>query len=68
MDRENLYFEIERFMIQIKKDYQENIINNDKYELKYIELSSLIENLVNGDLLLLTTKFYTIKTIYLIMK
>ena len=68
MERENLLSEIERFMIKIKKDYQDNIINKDKYELMYIELDSLIENLFTGDLLILTTKFYTIKTIYLIMK
>ena len=68
MERENLLSEIERFMIKIKKDYQDNIINQDKYELMYIELDSLIENLFTGDLLILTTKFYTIKTIYLIMK
>ena len=68
MERENLLSEIERFMIKIKKDYQDNVINQDKYELMYIELDSLIENLFTGDLLILTTKFYTIKTIYLIMK
>ena len=68
MNKENLLFEIERFMIKIKKDHQDNIITKDKYELMHIELSSVIENLVNGDLLLLTTKFHTIKSIYLIMK
>ena len=68
MERENLLSEIERFMIKIKKDYQDNIINQDKYELMYIELDSLTENLFTGDLLILTTKSYTIKTIYLIMK
>ena len=68
MERKNLLSEIERFMIKIKKDYQDNIINQDKYELMCIELDSLTENLSNGDLLILTTKFYTIKIIYLIMK
>ena len=68
MNKENLLFEIERFMIKIKKDYQDNIITKDKYELMYIELGSIIENLVNGDLLLLVTKFETIKSVYIIMK
>ena len=68
MERENLFNEIERFMMIIKKDYQNNIINQDKYELMCIELDSLTENFFSGDLLILTTKFYTIKTIYLIMK
>ena len=68
MNRENLLIEIERFMIKIKKDYQDNIITKDKYVLMYFELGQLIESLCNTDLLLLTTKFHTIKTIYLIMK
>ena len=68
MERENLFNEIERFMVKIKDDYQNNIINIDKYELMCIELDSLTENLSSGDLLILTTKFYTTKTIYLIMK
>ena len=68
MERENLFNEIERFMVKIKDDYQNNIINTDKYELMCIELDSLTENVFSGDLLLLKTKFYTIKTIYLIMK
>ena len=68
MERENLFNEIERFMVKIKDDYQNNIINIDKYELMCIELDSLTENVFSGDLLLLKTKFYTIKTIYLIMK
>ena len=68
MERKNLFNEIERFMIKIKKDYQDNIITKAQYELMCIELDSLTENLSSGDLLILTTKFYTIKTIYLIMK
>ena len=68
MERKNLLIEITKFMMTIKDDYQNNIINKDKYELMYIELDSLSENVFNGDLLILTTKFYTIKTIYLIMK
>ena len=68
MERKNLLTEITKFMMTIKDDYQNNIINIDKYELLYIELDSLTENVFSGDLLLLKTKFYTIKTIYLIMK
>ena len=68
MERKNLLSEITKFMMTIKDDYQNNIINQDKYELMYIELDSLTENFFSADLLLLTTKFYTIKTIYLIMK
>ena len=68
MERKNLFNEIERFMIKIKKDYQDNIITKAQYELMCIELDSLTENVFTGDLLILTTKFYTIKTIYLIMK
>ena len=68
MERKNLLSEITKFMMSIKEDYNNNIINQDKYELMYIELDSLTENVFSGDLLLLKTKFYTIKTIYLIMK
>ena len=68
MERKNLLSEITKFMMTIKDDYQNNIINIDKYELMCIELDSLTENVFSGDLLLLKTKFYTIKTIYLIMK
>ena len=68
MERKNLLNEISNFMIKLKEDYKYNIITKDKYELMYIELGHLIESLPNGDLLLLTTKFYTIKTIYTIMK
>ena len=68
MERKNLLSEITKFMMTIKDDYRNNIINKDKYELMYIELDSLTENFFSADLLILTTKFYTIKTIYLIMK
>ena len=68
MERKNLLSEITKFKMSIKDDYKNNIINQDKYELMCIELYSLTENLSSGDLLLLKTKFYTIKTIYLIMK
>ena len=68
MERKNLLREITKFMMAIKDDYENNIINTDKYELMYIELDSLTENFFGADLLLLKTKFYTIKTIYLIMK
>ena len=68
MERKNLLTEITKFMMSIKEDYNNNIINTDKYELMCIEVDSLTENLSSGDLLVLTTKFYTIKTIYLIMK
>ena len=68
MERKNLLSEITKYMMTIKDDYKNNIINKDKYELMYIELDSLTENLFTGDLLILSTKFYTIKTIYLIMK
>ena len=68
MERKNLLSEITKFMMTIKDDYQNNIINTDKYELMCIELDSLTENLSSGDLLILKTKFFTTKTIYLIMK
>ena len=68
MERKNLLSEITKFMMTIKEDYKYNIINKDKYELMYIELDSLTENVFSTDLLLLITKFYTIKSIYLIMK
>ena len=60
MERKNLLSEITKFMMSIKEDYNNNIINKDKYELMYIELDSLTENVFNTDLLLLTSKFYTI--------
>ena len=68
MERKNLLSEISNFMIKVKEDYKYNIITKDKYELMYNELDSLTENVFSTDLLLLITKFYTIKTIYLIMK
>ena len=68
MYRYELLSEITKFMMIIKEDYQNNIITNKQYELMYIELDSLTENFFSSDLLLLTTKFHTIKTIYLIMK
>ena len=68
MERKNLLSEIARFKINVKKDYKDNLITKSQYELMHIELDSIIENLVNGDLLILTIKFHTIKSIYLIMK
>ena len=68
MERKNLLSEIARFKIKIKKDYKDNIITKDQYELMHIEIDSIIENLVNGDLIILIIKFHTIKTIYSIMK
>ena len=57
-------------LIQTKetlKDYKYNLITKNQYELMHFELDSIIENLVDGDLLILTIKFHTIKSIYLIM-
>lgn len=68
MNEEYLINEIERFMLKLKIDYQNNIITKDKYELIYMELSNLIKNSIDTDLLLSLTKFDTIKTIYIIMK
>ena len=68
MERKNLFSEIARFKIKVKKDYKDNLITKDQYELMHIELDSIIENLVNGDLLILTIKFHTLKTVYTIMK
>lgn len=68
MNKENLLFEIERFILRIKKDYQNNIISGFQFELLYKELSNLIKNSINTDFLILATKFDTIKSIYLIMK
>ena len=68
MERKNLLSEIARFKINVKKDYKDNLITKNQYELMHFELDSIIENLVNGDLLILTIKFHTIKSIYLIMK
>ena len=52
MERKNLLSEITNFMMTIKEDYKYNIINKDKYELMYIELDSLTENVFSTDLLL----------------
>ena len=67
MERKNLLSEIARFKIIVKKDYKHNLITKNQYELMHFELDSIIENLVNSDLLILTIKFHTIKSIYLIM-
>lgn len=68
MDKEYLLNEIERFMLKIKKDYQDNRITKVKYHLMYIELKNLIKHSIDTDLILLITKFNAIKTTYLIMK
>ena len=68
MDKEYLLNEIVRFIDKIKKDYQDNRITKVKYYLMYKQLGNLIKNSNDTDLLLLITKFNTIKTIYLIMK
>lgn len=68
MNEEYLINEIERFMLKLKLDYQNNIITKDKHELIYMELSNIIKNSIDTDLLLSLTKFDTIKTMYLIMK
>lgn len=68
MNRISLLNEIGLFMINVKNDYKDNIISKDKYELMHIELSHLIESISNTDLLISTTKFYAIKTTYIIMK
>ena len=68
MERKNFLSEIAKFKIKVKKDYKDNLITKEQYELMHIEIDSLIENLANGDLLILITKFHTIKTVYLIMK
>ena len=64
MYRKKLLSEITKFMMSVKDDYQNNIINKDKYELMYNELDSLTENFFSTNLILLTTKFHTIKSIY----
>ena len=68
MYRKKLLTEITKFMMSIKNDYQNNIITKEQYELMYNELDILTENFFSTNLLLLTTKFHTIKTIYIIMK
>ena len=68
MNKQTLLFEIERFMLKLKKDYQDNIITKDKCELMYNELFNLVKNSIDTDFLILATKLDVIKTIYLIMK
>ena len=68
MDKKYLLNEIARFKLKIKKDYEDNRITKVKYHLMYTQLGNLIKNSNDTDLLLLITKFNTIKTIYLIMK
>lgn len=68
MDKEYLFNEIQRFMIKVKKDFQDNIITKVQYELMHIELSHLIESICNTELLISITKFDAIKTTYIIMK
>ena len=68
MNRISLLNEVGLFMINIKNDYQDNIISKDKYELMQIELSHLVNEIATTELIISITKFHTIKTIYLIMK
>ena len=68
MNKENLLYEIERFMLKLKKDYQDNIITKDKCELMYNELFNLIKYSNDNDFLSLAAKFDGIKTVYIIMK
>lgn len=68
MNKQNLLFEIERFMLKLKKDYQDNIITKDKCELMYNELFNLVKNIDNTDTLITATKLDMIKTVYIIMK
>ena len=68
MNRISLLNEVGLFMIKVKEDYKYNFISKDKYELIHIELSHLIDAISTTDLLISITKFYTIKTIYTIMK
>ena len=68
MDKTSLLNEIVIFMVKVRNDYNYNIISKDKYELMHIELTHLIDEIDNTDLLISTVKFDAIKTIYLIMK
>ena len=68
MNRISLLNEVGLFMINIKNDYQDNIISKDKYELMQIELSHLVNEIATTELIISITKFNTIKTIYLIMR
>ena len=68
MNKEYLYSEIEAFILKVKRDYQNNIIDKDKYDLIYFEVSNLFKISTDTDFLILSTKLDTIKTIYLIMK
>ena len=67
MNKKYLLNEIARFILKIKKDYEDNRITKVKYYLMYNQLGNLIKNSNDTDLLLLITKFNTIKSIYLIM-
>ena len=68
MNRISLLNEVNLFLIKVKEDYKYNIISKDKYVLILIELMNLIVTISSVDLLILITKFHTIKTIYSIMK
>ena len=68
MNKEYLLNEIARFILKIKKDYEDNRITKVKYYPMYTQLGNLIKNSNDTDLLLLITKFDAIKTTYLIMK
>ena len=68
MNKEYLLNEIARFILKIKKDYEDERITKVKYYLLYTQLGNLIKNSNDTDLLLLITKFDAIKTTYLIMK
>ena len=68
MNRENLLLQIEFYMHKIKSDYHNNIIRGFQYEMLYRELSNLIKNIDNTDIIITATKFDMLKTVYIIMK
>ena len=68
MNKQNLLFEIERFMLKLKKDYQDKIITKEKCELLYNELFNLVKNIDKTDYIISASKLDMFKTVYIIMK
>ena len=68
MSKERILLQIESYINKIRSDYQNNIITGFQYELLYRELSNLIKNSDNTDVIITASKLDMLKTVYIIMK
>ena len=68
MSKERTLLQIESYINKIRSDYQNNIISVYQYELLYRELTNLITNIDNTDLIITASKLDMLRTVYIIMK